>query len=98
MMRQNRYISGRSTSGKRRSDRSIPRSPGRSTVSPPFTTPKAGSRRRNRFFQRSLKVLEKAFGPEHLNIGIALQNLGSCLMAQQQYAAAELAYRRSLTL
>jgi tetratricopeptide (TPR) repeat protein len=47
--------------------------------------------------ERVLAIYEKAFGPEHPNVAIALHNLAILLRAQGSYAEARSFYERGLS-
>ena len=49
-------------------------------------------------YRRSLAIKEKAFGPEHPDVALSLNNLALLYDAQGNYAEAELLYRRALTI
>jgi tetratricopeptide (TPR) repeat protein len=46
-------------------------------------------------FRRSLTIREKALGPHHRDVGIALNNLAESCRAQGRFAEAEPLYKRS---
>ncbi|MEM6496187.1 MAG: tetratricopeptide repeat protein, partial [Pseudomonadota bacterium] len=48
--------------------------------------------------KRGLAIREKALGPDHPNVGIALNNLAGLYLVQGRYAAAEPLYKRSLAI
>ena len=49
-------------------------------------------------YQRSLAISEKAFQPDHLEVGTALNNLGVFYRAQGRYAEAETFFKRALAI
>ena len=50
------------------------------------------------FIKRSLAIAEKALGPEHPDVGTALNNLAVLYRSQGRYAEAEPLYKRSLAI
>ena len=48
--------------------------------------------------KRALALAERQFGPEHLDIGTPLNNLGALYWAQGRYAEVEPLYKRSLAI
>src|SRR5712671_703540 len=48
--------------------------------------------------QRLLAIIERQFGPDHLNVGTSLNNLADLYRAQARYAEAEPLYKRSLAI
>ena len=49
-------------------------------------------------YRRALAIWEKAFGPEHPNVAIRLNNLAELLSATNRLAEAEPLYRRALAI
>jgi hypothetical protein len=48
--------------------------------------------------ERAVAIWEKALGPEHLNLAIALNNLAQTRRLRGQHAEAEPLYRRALSV
>ncbi len=49
-------------------------------------------------YQRSLKIWEKALGPDHPHVAVSLNNLATLYYNQEQYAKAEPLYQRALKI
>jgi tetratricopeptide (TPR) repeat protein len=50
------------------------------------------------FYQRALAIREKALGPDHLDVGRSLNNLGMLYYFQRRYAEAERLLLRALEI
>ena len=63
-----------------------------------FTGNKGNTRRPSPYIKRALAIDEKAFGPDHPNVAMSLNNLAQLYQAQEQYAQAEPLLKRALAI
>ncbi len=96
--RRSRCIAARWRSTRRPSGRTIRTSRATSTTSPGCCRPPTGSPRRSRCIAAPWRSTRQAFGPDHPNVAIDLNNLAELLQATNRLAEAEPLMRRALAI
>ena len=96
--RPSRSTSAPSPSRKRRSAPTTRRWPPSSTIWRELYRPQGRYAEAEPLYKRSLAIREKALGPDHPDVGTALNNLALLHHTQGRYAEAEPLYKRSLAI